>query len=421
MTKSFQSIKGTKDLLPPETTRWRTVESVTHDFMGRWGYKEIRTPVFEQTELFARSVGEESDIVSKQMYTFSDQSKNSLTLKPELTAPVMRAYIQHDLARTGALTKLYYIDSLFRQERPQAGRLRQFHQYGVEAIGSPYPEQDAEVITLAYKLLQKLGVDNLTLYLSSIGSKECRDRYCQLLVDYLAPYHDKLSQTSQKRLKTNPLRILDTKDPEEQDILQKAPHLVDYLEDDDRIHYESVKRHLTDLNIPFIQAHSLVRGLDYYSRTTFEITHPRLGAQNALCGGGRYDRLIEELGGKPTPAVGFAAGIERILMAMEKIEVIAEDTPTGVYIVAACDAARPIIVELAVDLRDAGITADYDTIRRSLKSQMREANRLNCAYAVFIGEDELRKNCVQVKNLTTTGKQVEVKTNNLVNYLQNPD
>jgi len=416
MPKAFQSIKGTRDLLPPETSQWQQVEDIIHDFINLWGYKEIRTPVFEQTELFARSVGEDSDIVSKQMYTFYDQGNTSLTLKPELTAPVMRAYIQHNLARSGALTKLYYIDALYRQERPQKGRLRQFHQYGVEAIGSPHPEQDAEVIALAYKLLYKLGIKNLTLHLNSVGSKDSRIRYREVLINYLSPYKNKLSLSSQKRLKTNPLRILDTKDPDEQEIIQHAPSMLEYLESEDRDHYETVQGYLTDLNIPFIQTHSLVRGLDYYSRTTFEITHPDLGAQNALCGGGRYDNLIEDLGGSPTPAVGFAAGIERILLVLEKGKSSLSDASSGVYVVAASENARSTVAKLVYNLRETGISANFDTLRRSLKSQMREANRLNSTFAVILGEDELEKERAQVKNLFT-GEQVDIKNTDLIKYL----
>ncbi|MEE9167184.1 MAG: histidine--tRNA ligase [Candidatus Neomarinimicrobiota bacterium] len=420
MSGRFKAIKGAKDLLPSETVRWRALESTIHDFMARWGYGEIRTPVFEQTELFARSVGEESEIVSKQMYTFLDQGENSLTLKPELTAPAMRAYIQHDLSRSGALTKLYYIDSLFRQERPQAGRLRQFHQYGVEAIGSPHPEQDADVIALAYKLLEELNIKNMTLLISSIGSEECRTRYRDALTDYLSPFRNDLSETSQKRLQTNPLRILDTKDPEERGILQDAPHLLDYLDGDDRKHYDGVKKYLTDLDIPYVEAPILVRGLDYYSRTTFEITHPGLGAQNALCGGGRYDNLIEDLGGQPTPAVGFAAGIERILLVLEEGQTAPINGGIAVYAVAASDEARRDIFRLVRDLREERIRAEFDTLRRSLKAQMREADRMNCTHAVIIGEDELKEDRVLVKNLST-GKQADVKTERLVSHLRNGD
>ncbi|MFQ6615778.1 MAG: histidine--tRNA ligase [Fidelibacterota bacterium] len=418
MTAEYRSVRGMRDLLPEETRRWRELENSVHGIMARWGYGEIRTPVFEQTELFTRSVGEDSDIVSKQMYTFQDRSKTSLTLKPELTAPVMRAYIQHRLDRMGVLTKLYYIDSLFRRERPQAGRLRQFRQFGAEAIGSPHPEQDAEIIALAFRILKELGLESLTLQISSIGSPKTRARYRDVLLRFLSDQRDKLSRTSQERLKTNPLRILDTKDPEERRILREAPSLLDYLDHEDLAHYRTVKENLTGLDIPFEEAPILVRGLDYYSRTTFEISHPELGAQNALCGGGRYDGLIQDLGGEPTPAVGFATGIERVLLALEKTTPSPAESPRDIYVVAATGTVIQAVSKLAAQLRDAGFTAQFDTLRRSLKAQMREANRLNCAHAVIIGEEELGSEQVQVKNLTT-GQQLKVKMNSLVSYLAN--
>lgn len=417
MMPRYHSVRGTRDLLPEESRGWREVENVIHDVMTRWGYGEIRTPVFEQTQLFTRSVGEDSDIVSKQMYTFMDRSKTSLTLKPELTAPVMRAYIQHRLDRQGPITKLYYIDSLFRQERPQAGRLRQFRQFGAEAIGSPYPEQDAEIISLAYRILQELGLEKLTLQVSSIGSPETRAKYREVLMEFLSDYRNKLTHTSRQRLKSSPLRILDTKDPEERKIIRKAPGLLDYLDDQDRAHYESVKKNLSDLNIPFVEVPILVRGLDYYSRTTFEITHPGLGAQNALCGGGRYDTLIQDLGGEPTPAVGFATGIERVLLVLKKKVPSSAESLHGIFLLAATDRARTAIPPLATKLRDAGLTAQFDTLRRSLKAQMREADRLDCAHAVILGEEELKSERVQVKDLST-GEQIEVNMNDLVSYLK---
>ncbi|MFQ6673668.1 MAG: histidine--tRNA ligase [Fidelibacterota bacterium] len=412
----FRSIRGTKDLLPPDTKRWRSLEKVLHDVMARWGYGEIRTPVFEQTELFSRSVGADSDIVSKQMYTFTDQSKTSLTLKPELTAPVMRAYIQHNLARGGALTKLYYVDSLFRQERPQAGRLRQFHQFGAEAMGSPYPEQDAEIIALAHKILEALDLKDLTLQVSSIGSKGTRSRYRQVLVDFLAAHGDKLTETSRRRLETNPLRILDTKDPDEREILKNAPPLTEYLDDEDRHHYDAVTGHLADLGIPFVETHTLVRGLDYYTRTTFEITHPHLGAQNALCGGGRYDNLVQELGGPPTPAVGFATGIERVLLALGDGPEDGDKTSARIYAVAASERARSTIFKVATQLRDRGLAVDVDTLRRSVKAQMREANRLSCTHAVIMGEEELTGSTAQVKILAT-GVQETVPLDRVAGYV----
>jgi len=416
MAEKYKAIKGTKDILPDDSTKWQKLEQTVHKLMNRWGYGEIRTPAFERTELFTRSVGEESDIVSKQMYTFLDQSHTSLTLKPELTAPVMRAYLEHNLDRGGALTKLYYIDALFRQERPQKGRLRQFHQFGAEAIGSPYPEQDVEIIALAFRLMEALGVSNPVLQLNNIGSKECRRRYREALVEFLSPEIDNLSETSRQRLETNPLRILDTKDEGEQAILRDAPRILDFLDDADREQYEAVQEGLETLGIPYEQNDLLVRGLDYYGRTTFEITSDALGAQNALCGGGRYDDLLEELGGKPTPAVGFAAGIERILLAIPKEIDSDDDKAVRVFVIAAGEKAGTTVMQTAMNLRTEGITTDFDTLQRSVKAQMREANRQGATHTVVIGEEELTAGTCQVKDFAT-GEQQIVPVNELLKYL----
>lgn len=414
MGSRFQSIKGTRDLLPTDTARWREVERVIHEKMQQWGYGEIRTPVFERTELFARSVGEDSDIVSKQMYTFTDQSDTSLTLRPDLTAPTMRAYIQHDMARDGALTRLYYMDALFRQERPQAGRLRQFNQFGAEAIGSPHAEQDAEVIALIHAILQELGVADVKVLVNSIGSAKSRDRYRSELVNFLTPLKGDLSETSQKRLETNPLRILDTKNEREAQLLQDAPDVLDCLDSEDLNHFDEVRRYLRELGIPHQRDSRLVRGLDYYTRTTFEITSPHLGAQSAICGGGRYDGLIEQLGGTPTPAVGFAAGLDRIILALRDEEDRSR-AEVMIYVVIASDGAREKALRLTSDLRDNGITTSFDTLRRSVKAQMREANRLSATHAVIIGDEELATDCAQVKNLGS-GKQTTVPMSDLAGH-----
>ena len=416
MNKSFQAIKGTKDMLPVDTARWRKFEAVIHDTMLQWGFGEIRTPIFEKTELFSRSVGEESDIVSKQMYTFTDQSDTSLTLRPELTAPTMRAYIQHNMDREGALTKLYYMDTLFRQERPQAGRLRQFNQFGAEAIGSPHPEQDAEVIALACAILNKLGVANPTVLVNTVGSSESRERYRSELVNFLTPLKNELSETSQKRLKSNPLRILDTKDKKEVALLSDAPDILNCLNSEDLHHFEKVQGFLNELGIAHECSNKLVRGLDYYTRTTFEITSPDVGAQNALCGGGRYDELIEQLGGKPTPAVGFAAGIERIMLALgEKQDQTTEKVM--VYIVTASESAEDSLFRLANELRQNGISTSFDTLRRSVKAQMREANRLAATHAVIVGDEEIADSSAKVKNLKT-GEQNATSMKDLVSHLK---
>lgn len=416
MGRSFQTVKGTKDLLPADTARWREFEDVVNETMHQWGYGEIRTPVFEKTELFSRSVGEESDIVSKQMYTFTDQSDTSLTLRPELTAPTMRAYIQHNMDREGALTKLYYMDTLFRQERPQAGRLRQFSQFGAEAIGSPHPEQDAEVISLVCAILNKLGVANLTVLINTVGSSKSRERYRSELVNFLTPLKSELSEISQKRVETNPLRILDTKDEKEVALLSDAPDILNCLDSEDLYHFEKVQGFLTELGIAHECDNKLVRGLDYYSRTTFEITSPDVGAQKALCGGGRYDELIEQLGGKPTPAVGFAAGIERIMLALSEKQAQAMEK-IMVYFVTASESAVGSLFRLANELRQSGIPTFSDTLRRSVKAQMREANRLAATHAVIVGDEEIADNSAKVKDLAT-GEQTDVSMSNLVSHLK---
>ena len=416
MSKSFQAIKGTKDLLPLDTVRWREFEAVIHETMNQWGFGEIRTPIFEKTELFSRSVGEESDIVSKQMYTFNDQSDTSLTLRPELTAPTMRSYIQHNMAREGALTKLYYMDTLFRQERPQAGRLRQFNQFGAEAIGSPHPEQDAEVIALVCTILNKLGVANLTVLVNTVGSSESRERYRSELVNFLTPLKNELSETSQNRLKSNPLRILDTKNKKEVALLSDAPSILNSLNSEDLVHFEKVQGFLNELGIAHECSNKLVRGLDYYTRTTFEITSPDVGAQNALCGGGRYDELIEQLGGRSTPAVGFAAGIERIMLALgEKQDKATEKVI--IYIVTASDSAVDSLFRLVNELRQNGISTSFDTLRRSVKAQMREANRLAATHAVIVGEEEIADSSAKVKDLKI-GEQISISMSDLVSHLK---
>ena len=416
MSKSFQAIKGTKDLLPVDTARWREFEAVIHETMNQWGFGEIRTPIFEKTELFSRSVGEESDIVSKQMYTFNDQSDTSLTLRPELTAPTMRSYIQHNMAREGALTKLYYMDTLFRQERPQAGRLRQFNQFGAEAIGSPHPEQDAEVIALVCTILNKLGVANLTVLVNTVGSSESRERYRSELVNFLTPLKNELSETSQNRLKSNPLRILDTKNKKEVALLSDAPNILNSLNSEDLVHFEKVQGFLNELGIAHECSNKLVRGLDYYTRTTFEITSPDVGAQNALCGGGRYDELIEQLGGRSTPAVGFAAGIERIMLALGEKQDKAPEKVI-IYIVTASDSAVDSLFRLVNELRQNGISTSFDTLRRSVKAQMREANRLAATHAVIVGEEEIADSSAKVKNFKT-GEQISISMSDLVSHLK---
>jgi len=406
MSPSIRSIKGTADILPDASKQWQALEEKLHAFMTIHGYKEIRTPAFEHTNLFARGVGEDTDIVSKEMYSWVDQGGTALTLKPELTAPVVRAFIQHNLNKISPVTKLYYMDALFRRERPQKGRLRQFHQFGVEAFGSPHPEQDAEVIAIAWSFFQSLGIREMVLNLNSIGSSECRENYRSALQNFLRPHLGELSETSQQRFDTNPLRILDTKAPHEIEILKNAPLISEFLTSEDANHFREVKANLETLQIPYTLNNRMVRGLDYYTRTTFEITSGALGAQDALCGGGRYDNLVETLGGKPTPAIGFAAGVERLLLILES-ELIRENDSVHVYTVCLGDAPRSYIMEITHKLRKMGISVGTDMLRRSMKAQMREANKLNATLAIIVGETELENQTVVVKELKK-GTQIEI-------------
>ena len=403
MSKSpIRSVKGTQDILPDQSSRWQDLELTIQKIMDRYGYKEIRTPAFENTEVFLRGVGQETDIVSKEMYSWTDQGGNNLTLKPELTAPVVRSFIQHNLGQINSINKLYYIDSLFRRERPQKGRYREFHQFGVEVFGSEYPEVDVEVIALAMYVFNNMGLENLTLNLNSIGSPECRKNYRDAIKDFLEPHFDDLSKTSQERYNNNPLRILDSKSPDEKELLKGAPDISDYWTSDDKSHFDEVCNLLKKIKIDYQLSPNLVRGLDYYTRTTFEITSNELGAQNAICGGGRYDELVENLGGKPTPGIGFAAGIERLLLASQS-----EHKPENIqiYIVGIGDSVRASLITLAENLRKNNFKTSFDYLRRSMKAQMREANKLGARYAIILGEDELKDKSVIIKDLSTSDQE----------------
>ena len=413
----FRSIKGTYDILPNDADSWQRVETCVREFITRAGYSEIRTPAFEKTELFTRSVGEDSDVVSKEMYSWTDQGGIDLTLKPEYTASVLRSYIQHNLGAKSPLTKLYYLDNLFRRERPQKGRYRQFRQYGIEAIGSPHPEQDAEVITIAYELLVELGIKDITLKLNSIGSSECRNKYRQALKDFLQPHIDKLSETSRKRFDSNPMRILDTKIDFEIALLQDAPTITSFLTLDDANHFDEVQIYLEALDVPFTLDTALVRGLDYYNRTTFEIISSKLGAQDALCGGGRYDKLAETLGGKQTPAVGFAAGLERILIAMDEVDTDQKIQADKIYLIGLGDTVRPTMLKILGEARKAGLIMEFDSLRRSIKSQMREANKIGASLAIIIGDKELKDKSVQIKDLKNSQQEL-IPIDSIISYIK---
>ena len=417
--KNFRSIKGTHDILPEDSYKWRHLESIVHQVCAQFGYQEIRTPIFEQNKLFSRSVGEESDIVTKEMYSWEDKENSFLTLRPELTAPVVRAYNQHNLGNLSPIHRFYYIGPLFRRERPQKGRQRQFHQFGIEAFGSNFAEQDAEIIALAWHLLAHFRLTNkIDLQVNSIGTSECRAGYRDALKQFLKPHFDELSEISKRRFNTNPLRILDSKNKKEQTILKNGPRISDYYTKDDKEHFNEVKTYLKAMNIPFTINSGLVRGLDYYTKTVFEITSNELGSQDALLGGGRYDSLVETLGGKPTPGIGFAAGIERILLLINE-ENFKEHKPVpDIYLICLEEKGIPVSLNIAKILRLKGLNIVSDPLRRSMKAQMRDANKLRARYVLILGENELKDNTIIFKNLES-GKQENIKQEKIVKYFDN--
>ena len=358
-------------------------------------------------------MGTETDIVSKEMYSWTDQGGENLTLKPELTAPVSRAFIQHNLGNQQPLTKLYYIDASFRRERPQKGRYRQFHQFGAEAFGSEHSEIDSEIIAMAITLFNQIGIKDLSLNINSIGSEDCRKNYIEKLKEFLKPHFDDLTKTSQQRFEKNPLRILDSKAPDEVELIKGAPLISEFWTQDDRDHFNELCSYLDAMDINYNIDPKLVRGLDYYSRTTFEITSSSLGAQDAICGGGRYDQLVETIGGKPTPGIGFAAGMERILMALDGDDV---QNNIKIFVVGLGSKARTVVAKLTKELRQENLSCEYDMLRRSMKSQMREANKLGAKYVIIIGENELQQNQAELKDLTT-GNQEKVGLDSIVKHM----
>jgi histidyl-tRNA synthetase len=403
----IKAIKGTKDLLPSDAPRWHHLETIVKKILTNFNYKEIRTPVFEETSLFARSIGEDTDIVGKEMYTFKDKSDNSLTLKPEMTAGVVRAFVEHSLGGQQPLNKLYYIAPIFRQERPQAGRFRQFHQFGGEAIGSASPLLDAELIQIAYDILKELGLKDLTVKINSIGVTESRENYKKLLREYLQDRKEKLSEESRIRFGANILRVFDSKVESDQQLLEDAPIMIDHLDDESKNDFEMVKEYLNKIDVPFEVDAKLVRGLDYYTKTTFEIISSKVGSQSALLGGGRYDLLVEQLGGKPTPAVGFAAGIERILLACENEKSFALPEPAiDLYLIRIEKEHERVVSELVAKLRRENLTVEFDYLLRSVKAQMREANKLNARFALFIGGEEYKEGNINLKNMETGEQKI---------------
>lgn len=409
----IKAITGTKDILPSEISKWYFLEEIVKKCLTNFNYKEIRTPLFENTSLFARGIGEATDIVSKEMYTFLDRSGESLTLRPELTASVVRAFIEHSLEKKQSLNKFFYIGPMFRQEKPQAGRFRQFHQFGAEALGSNDPLLDAEMIIIAFDILKQLGLKNLEVKINSLGIPSEREVYKNKLKEYLKNHLSKLSEESKKRFDTNVLRIFDSKDERDIEIMKNAPLLIDYLKEESLIHFQLVKTTLNNAQINFVVDSSLVRGLDYYTHTTFEIVSGSVGSQSALCGGGRYNGLIKELGGSDLPGVGFAAGMERILLACENENVInLPEEKIDLYIVTLDKSKSDISYKIAVELRRKNKIIELDYLSRSVKAQMREANKLNARFVLFVGGDELSNNEVVLKNMIN-GTQENISLNDL--------
>ena len=407
-----KAVKGTQDLLPAETAKQRYLESTLFEIAESFGFKEIRTPVFEHTELFQRGVGETTDVVQKEMYTFDDKGGRSVTLRPEGTAGAVRAFLEHGLFNESLPQKLCYLLNCYRYEKPQAGRWREFQQFGVEMFGSADPSSDAEVISIAYQIFSFLGVEDLELQINSIGCPECRKKYHEALKNYFKQYKTELCDTCNDRLEKNPMRILDCKSPVCKKISENSPVIIDYLCDDCREHFEGVKKYLDSMGINYTVNPRIVRGLDYYTRTVFEFVSNAIGAQGTVCGGGRYDLLVEELGGPKTPALGFGMGTGRLkmLLSAQGIE-LPGDNVCEIYIAPTDKESSYKVMSMVTDLRASGIHAETDVVGRSLKAQMKYADKIGARYTTVIGSDELAAGKVKVKNMSS-GSVAELDIDN---------
>ena len=394
--------KGTKDMLPQDAYKWHYVENKAREVASLFGFREIRTPMFEHTELFTRGVGETTDIVTKEMYTFLDKGGRSMTLRPEGTAGVARAFIENGLAQQTLPMKAYYLASVFRYERPQNGRLREHHQFGVELYGSESPSADAEVIALADAFLRSVGLSSLTLNINSIGCRECRAKYNAALKEYIGSNLAGMCAQCRDRFDRNPLRILDCKEEKCRVITAGAPKITDFLCEDCRAHFEGVQKQLSRQGIAFSVNPSIVRGLDYYTRTVFEFVSEDIGAQGTVCGGGRYNHLVEEVGGKPTPAVGFGLGLERLIMVLENTDALkAQPERTDVYLAALGDRAAEYVPVLAASLRAEGVKTEFDLMGRGLKAQMKYADKCGARFTVVIGDNELDRGAAALKDMAS--------------------
>ena len=409
--------KGTKDILPDQIHKWHYVEEQWKDICRRYGFKEVRTPVFEHTELFTRGIGDTTDVVQKEMYTFEDHGGRSITLKPEGTSPAVRAFIEHKQYAEVQPTKIQYITPCYRYEKPQSGRLREFHQFGIEVFGTPNMMADAEVISLGYDFLTSLGITEIELRINSVGCPECRKKHRAALREFLTPKYDELCDTCKTRFDKNPMRILDCKSPVCHELVQGAPMMIDYLCDDCKDAFQQLQDNLKAMEIPFTVDPGIVRGLDYYTKTAFEFVTTKIGAQGTVCGGGRYDHLIDEVGGPPIPGVGFGLGSERLLLLMEANDAhFPEPDKLDVFIAVMGDAAKAYGLKLCRELRAKGLSAEMDTLARNIKNQFKYANRLNAKYTVVLGDNEMAEGVAAVKDMAAQ-EQHNVKFEDLYEVL----
>jgi histidyl-tRNA synthetase len=417
VSKAIQAVRGMNDVLPDSIGHWQHVERIARDLLHAYGYREIRFPLLEKTELYARSIGELTDIVEKEMYTFEDRNGDSLTLRPEGTAGCVRAGIEHGLLHNQQ-QRLWYLGPMFRHERPQKGRYRQFHQFGVEALGIPGPDVDAELVLLSARWWRALNLDGLTLEINSLGTPSVRAAYRENLVAYFESRRGELDEDSLRRLHRNPMRVLDSKNPAMQDVVSGAPSLADALDNESRAHFDQLLELLAGANVSFVVNPRLVRGLDYYTRTVFEWTTDRLGAQSTVCAGGRYDGLVEQLGGRPTPAAGFAIGLERLIELLAIQGAASQPHQPELFVAVAQPTAQAAALQLAERMRDAGWRVTCHCGGSSLKSQLKQADRSGARLALLLGEDELARGQVQVKDLRGAGEQWSVAAGELDGFLR---
>ncbi|NME35563.1 MULTISPECIES: histidine--tRNA ligase [Fusobacterium] len=411
--KLIKAVRGTKDIIEETAAKYSYIHRIAEDLFSAYGYSYIKTPIFEETDLFKRGIGEATDVVEKEMYTFLDRGERSITLRPEGTASVVRAYLENKIYAKEDISKFFYMGSMFRYERPQAGRQREFNQVGVEVLGEASPILDAEVIAMSYHLLEKLGITDLEVNINSVGENESRQKYRQALLNYLEPVKEHLCEDCKRRLETNPLRVLDCKVETCKKYTENTPSIIDSLSEAERNHYETVKKYLTLFGIPFVENPKLVRGLDYYSSTVFEIVTNKLGAQGTVLGGGRYDNLLKQLGDRETPAFGFAAGIERIMMLMDTIP----SKETDIYVAWLGENTCDFAMKLTSILRKEGLKVAIDFNSKGMKSHMKKADKLNVNYTIIIGEDEMAKNIIVLKDFNAR-TQEELTIEELIKKLK---